>query len=297
MRIGTIVEAKDLDSAVAGVRQAKELGLASAWFTQMFSFDAVTMCALVGREVDGIEVGTAVTPVYGRHPVNLAMQAVTASLATGGRFNLGIGLSHQMVVEGMLGLSYDKPARYMWEYLETLQPLLTTGNASHAGDVFNVNAPLDAMGATPPPVLVAALGPKMLQVTGELAAGTITWMTGPRTLADHIVPTITKAASGGAPRVVAALRTVVTNDVEDARNRTGEAVAFYGMLPSYRAMLDREGAAEPKDVSIVGSEEEVASVIRGLADVGVTDFVAVPAGNDEELARTRTLLSELAKSA
>jgi 5,10-methylenetetrahydromethanopterin reductase len=294
MRIGTIVEAKDLDSAVAGVRQAKELGFASAWFTQMFSFDAVTMCALVGREVDGIEVGTAVTPVYGRHPVNLAMQAMTASLATGGRFNLGIGLSHQMVIEGMLGLSYDKPARYMHEYLSALVPLLREGSVQVEGSVVTAKAPVDGMGATPPPVLVAALGPKMLQITGELADGTVTWMTGPKTLADHIVPTITKAAAG-TPRVVAALRTVVTNDVEDARNRTGEAVAFYGMLPSYRAMLDREGAAEPKDVSIVGDEEHVASVIRGLADIGVTDFVAVPAGTDEELARTRALLSELAK--
>jgi F420-dependent oxidoreductase-like protein len=152
------------------------------------------------------------------------------------------------------------------------------------------------MGATPPPVLVAALGPAMLRLTGELADGTITWMTGPRTLAEHIVPSITAAAEAAgrpAPRIVAALRTCVTDQPDEARQRTGEAVAFYGMLPSYRAMLDREGAAEPKDVSIIGSEDEVAAAIAQIAEAGVTDFVAVPAGTPEELERTRKLLPTL----
>ena len=292
MRIGTIVEATDLDSAVVGVRQAADDGFASAWFTQMFSFDAITVCAIAGRDVLGIEVGTAVVPTFPRHPTAMAMQAVTASLATGGRFNLGIGLSHQMVIEGMLGLSFDKPARHMREYLEVLLPLLRDGKVDHDGELYKVHAPVDAMGATPPPVLVAALGPAMLQVAGELTDGTITWMTGPKTLADHIVPSITKA-SPKTPRVVAALRTCVTNDPDDARERIGKAVSFYGQLPSYRAMLDREGASEPKDVSIVGDEEHVAAVVRGLADIGVTDFVAVPAGTPEELARTRKLLVTL----
>jgi F420-dependent oxidoreductase-like protein len=293
MRIGVIVEAKDLDSAVAGVRQAADEGFASAWFTQMFSFDAIAVCTVAGREVPGIEVGTAVVPTFPRHPVALAMQAVTASLASGGRFALGIGLSHQMVIESMLGLSFEKPARHMREYLEVLLPLLRDGKVDHDGEVYRVHAPVDSMGAPPPPVLVAALGPAMLRVTGELADGTITWMTGPRTLADHIVPSITKAAGGRDVRVVSALRVCVTDDPDGARDRTGEAIAFYGSLPSYRAMLDREGAAEPKDVSIVGDEAHVASVVRGLADVGVTDFVAVPAGTPEELSRTRQLLASL----
>ncbi|MCU1486005.1 MAG: Coenzyme F420-dependent N10-methylene tetrahydromethanopterin reductase-like protein [Actinomycetia bacterium] len=293
MRIGTVVDAKDLDSAVAGVKAAADEGFASAWFTQMFSFDAVTVCTVAGREVPGIELGTAVVPTFPRHPVALAMQAVTASLASGGRFALGIGLSHQMVIEGMLGMSYEKPARHMREYLEVLVPLLREGKVDHDGDVYKVHAPVDSMGAPPPPVLVAALGPAMLRVTGELADGTITWMTGPKTLADHIVPSLTKAAGGRDVRVVAALRTCVTDDPDDARERTGQAIAFYGHLPSYRAMLDREGAAEPKDVSIIGDEEHVAATVRGLADIGVTDFVAVPAGTPEELARTRKLLTSL----
>jgi F420-dependent oxidoreductase-like protein len=292
MRIGTIVEAKDLESGIAGVRQANEDGFASAWFTQMMSFDAVTMCAFAGREFPNIEVGTAVVPTFPRHPHALAMHAVTASLATQGRFTLGIGLSHQMVIESMFGMSYDKPARHMREYLEVLIPLLREGKVDHDGDVYTVHAPVDTMGATPPQVLVAALGPAMLKITGELADGTITWMTGPKTLADHIIPTITKAASEP-PRIVASLRVVVTNDPDDARERTGRAIAFYGSLPSYRAMLDREGATEPKDVTIVGDEDVVARAVRQLAEIGVTDFLAVPGGNPDELARTRKLLCSL----
>lgn len=296
MRVGLIIEASDVDDAVAKTRAAADEGFTSGWFTQMFSFDAIGMCSLVGREVQGIEVGTGVVPVYGRHPVNLAMQAVTAQVATGNRFNLGIGLSHQMVIEGMLGLSYDRPARYMREYLQALMPLLHDGNAQVEGEVVTARAQVDAMGSTPPPVLVAALGPAMLKLTGELADGTVTWMTGPKTLGDHIVPSITRAAEAAGrprPRVVAALRTVVTDDPDDARERTGQAVAFYGMLPSYRAMLDREGAAEPKDVSIVGDEAAVETTVRHLADIGVTDFVAVLAGTPEERARTRALLRSL----
>lgn len=295
MRIGTIVEAGSVDEAVAGVRQAADDGFDSAWFTQMFGLDAVGVCTVAGREVPGIDVGTAVVPVYGRHPVNLAMQAVTAHSATGGRFHLGIGLSHQMVVEGMFGLSYERPARYMREYLEALLTLLREGNVDRAGEVVTARAPLMVPPPDPtPPVLVAALGPKMLQLTGELADGTITWMTGPRTLAEHIVPTITRAAGNRTVRVVAALRTVVTDDPDGARDRTGESIAFYGSLPSYRAMLDREGAAEPKDVSIIGDEDHVAAELGRLADSGVTDFVAVPAGTPDELARTRALLPTLA---
>src|SRR4051794_28066397 len=299
MRIGTILEANDLESATAGVRQAKEDGFASAWFTQMMGLDAVTMCALAGREVPGIEVGTAVVPTFPRHPHALAMQAVTASLATEGRFTLGVGLSHQMGIESMFGMSYDKPVRHMRESLEVLIPLLRDGKADHDGDVYNVHAPVDAMGATPPQVLVAALGPAMLKLTGELADGTATWMTGPKTLADHTVPTLVAAAEAAgrpSPRVASALPVCVTTAVDAARERAAKEFAAYGTLPSYRAMLDREGAAGPADVAIVGDEDVIASGLRTLVDAGVTDLVAGVFGDDEEIKRTRQVLRDVAPS-
>ena len=117
----------------------------------------------------------------------------------------------------------------------------------------------------------------MLRVTGRLADGTVTWCTGPATLASHIVPTITSAADEAgrpAPRVVATLPVCVTDDAAGARERAAAVFAIYGQLPSYRAMLDREGAAGPADVAIVGSAAEVSESVAALADVGVTDFVA-----------------------
>jgi alkanesulfonate monooxygenase SsuD/methylene tetrahydromethanopterin reductase-like flavin-dependent oxidoreductase (luciferase family) len=147
-------------------------------------------------------------------------------------------------------------------------------------------------------VLVAALAPTMLRLAGTLADGTITWMTGPATLADHIVPSITRAASDAGrkpPRVACSLPVCVTNDVDGARERAGKVFSIYGTLPSYRAMLDREGAAGPPDVAIVGDEDAVARQIATIADAGATDFAAAPYGAREERDRTFNLLTQLAR--
>jgi F420-dependent oxidoreductase-like protein len=250
----------------------------------------------VGREVPGIELGTGVVPTYPRHPMMLAQQALTVQAASGGRLTLGIGLSHQMVIENMFGLSFEKPVRHMREYLSTLMPLLQTGAAAFEGDVFNVHASIEVPGSSAPPVLVAALGEKMLEVAGTLADGTMTWMTGPETIASHTVPTITKVtrdAGRPAPRIAVGLPVCVTDDVDAARARAAEVFQVYGFLPSYRAMLDREGAAGPADVAVVGTEDEVRAGIRRVADAGATDFAAVEFGAGSDRTRTRELLRSL----
>ncbi|MFM8408805.1 MAG: LLM class flavin-dependent oxidoreductase, partial [Alphaproteobacteria bacterium] len=167
-----------IDDLVAQVKRAEGDGFDSAWFAQIFGVDAIMACAIAGRETSRIEVGTAVVPTYPRHPTAMATQALTANAAARGRFALGIGLSHQLVIEGMLGLSFAKPYTHMREYLGVLRPLLEQGSASFSGSEFRVNANVSVTGATPPPVLVAALAPKMLALAGREAAGTITWMTG-----------------------------------------------------------------------------------------------------------------------
>ena len=193
MRIGIGGGGGTIDAAVDSVRQAKDAGYSAAWFSNIFGLDGMTACAVAGREVPDITLGTFVVPTYSRHPLYMAQQAMTTQAATGGRFILGIGLSHQIVIEGMLGLSFDKPARHMREYLEVLMPILEQGTVEHSGDVYRVNntfGPLERMGTTPPKVVVAALGPVMLKLAGRLTDGTATWMTGPHTIADHIAPTI-----------------------------------------------------------------------------------------------------------
>ena len=282
MRIGIMIgegsgSSPGLDGLVERAREVEAKGFDTAWMANIFAFDAISALAIVGRETRRIELGTAVVPTYPRHPVVMAQQALTAQAASRGRFALGIGLSHKLVIEGLLGLSYERRASHMREYLEVLGPLLRGEPVSWKGEEYRVQVALQVPGAERVPVLIAALGPAMLRVAARLAAGTITWMTGPKTLAEHTVPTLVAAArEAGAPppRVVAGLPIVLVRDGAAARAKAAEVFAIYGQLPSYRAMLDREGAAGPGDVVIAGDERTLAGALRGLEDAGVTDFCA-----------------------
>jgi len=282
MRIGVMSGATGgadnaLDGLVARCRDLESRGFASVWMANIFGLDAIGALGIVGRETERIELGTAVVPSYPRHPLAIAQQALTTQAASGGRFALGIGLSHQLVIEDMMGLSYAKPARHMREYLSVLAPLLRGENASFQGEEYRVNATLDVPGATPVPLLVAALGEQMLRITGRTADGTILWMTGPRTIENHIGPRIRAAAveaGRDAPRIVAGFPMVVTNDPDTVRERVGKALTMYGTLPSYRAMLDREGADGPADIALVGDEKALDQELDRLRDIGVTDFNA-----------------------
>jgi F420-dependent oxidoreductase-like protein len=301
MRIGLLVGGgpkATLDDVVDEIRAAADAGFSSAWLSQIFGWDALTVLAVAGREVPGIELGTAVIPTYPRHPMALAAQALTTSAATGGRLVLGIGLSHQIVIEGILGLSFEKPARHMREYLSVLLPLLHGEHVQFEGETltFRGMGPLEAPGAAPPPVLLAALAPRMLELAGARADGTVTWMTGPATIADHIGPSIRRAAEGAgkpSPRIAVGLPVSVTADPDAARESANKTFAIYGQLPSYRAMLDKEGAAQPGDVAIVGDEEAVRAGVQRVFDAGGTEFSGALFGSAEEIGRTRALLQDL----
>jgi F420-dependent oxidoreductase-like protein len=288
-----------IDELVKSVAEVRDQGFDSYWLPQIFGIDALTALAVVGREVDTIELGTSVIPTYPRHPIMLASQALTVQATIGDRLALGIGLSHQVVIEQMFGYSFDKPVRHMREYLTVLRSLFDDRNVQFKGELMSAAAPSTISAEVPAPrVLVAALGTQMLRLAGRLADGTITWMTGPATLAEHTVPTLKSAAAeAGRPdafRIVTGLPICVTDDVEAARERASKVFAIYGQLPSYRAMLDREGAAGPADVALVGDETTIGDHIKRLEDAGVSDFLAAEFGaNDEERSRTRELLRSL----
>lgn len=284
-----------IDRMVSSARTAEEQGFASYWAPQIFGFETLSALCVVGGATERIELGTAVVPTYPRHPVTMAQLALTAQAVSDNRLTLGIGLSHQMVIENMFGMSYERPAHHMSEYLDALIPLLVDRSVSMQGDTIAVSAGLMLPdGIDAPDVVVAALGPRMLRHAGTKAAGTITWMTGPATLADHIVPSITSAASDAgrpAPRVIAALPVCVTEDEAGAREHAAQEFEMYGILPAYRAMLDREGASGPADVVLVGDAPTVRAAIESLFEVGVTEFVAVEYSRDPaERERTRELL-------
>jgi len=290
--IGITIGGNTVDAIVDATRDAAAAGLDSVWLSQIFSLDALTALAIAGREVPDIALGTGVVPTYPRHPMMLAAQARTTQQACGGRLHLGIGLSHKVVIEHMLGMSFERPLRHMKEYLSILVPLANGEPSAFSGETLTGHVALDVP-CDPVPVLVAALGERMLELAGEVSAGTMTWMTGTRTVAEHIVPTIAGAADRAgrpAPRVVVSLPVAVTDDAEAARATANELFAIYGTLPSYRAMLDREGAEGPGDVAIVGTEDEVAALVDGVFAAGATEFVAAPFAN---LGRTTELLAAL----
>lgn len=297
MRIGIFASDDNLNTLVERASQAEADGFDSFWLPQIFGVDALSAHTLIGATVPRIELGTAVVPTYPRHPMALAGQARTASAASGGRITLGVGLSHQLVVEGMWGYSFDKPVRHMREYLSALVPLCAGESVAFSGETVTANGAINVDDAPPVPVMVAALGPAMLKVAAELTAGTVTWMTGPQTLAEHTVPTLlaaAQAAGTGEMRVVTSLPVAVTDDVDGARERAARVFAVYNQLPSYRAMLDREGAEGPADVAIVGDEATVRAGIERLRSAGVTDFVASEFSSDPVVVtETRELLKSL----
>ena len=282
MRIGMMVgEGSGAAPEVGGViergRAAEDAGLDTAWIANI-ALDAMTASTALGLNTTTIEIGTAVMPTYTRHPMAMAQQTASTQQTCTGRFTLGIGLAHKFMVEDAWGLSYDKPARHMRAYLEILAPLLRGEPVQHESDHYQVSLePPPSPGATS--VLVAALGPVMLRLTGELADGTITMATGLKTLESHIVPGLAEGAEKagrGTPRVVAGFPIVLTANNDAARAVASKIFAVYAQVPSYRAMLDREGVQGVEDLAIVGDENTVRSQLSRLESAGVTDLCAFP---------------------
>jgi len=292
MRIGLMIGADGtratLDDTVARAKAAEAAGFDNVWLANIFSFDAISTLAIIGRETSRIGLGTAVTPTYPRHPTAIAQQAMTTQAASRGRFTLGVGLSHKVVIEDMLGLSYAQPAKHMREYLKVLMPLVCGETCHFDGEQYRVHGvTLDIQGGNNLPVVIAALGPTMLKLAAELCDGTNTWMVGPRTMEKHIIKSL---RDGGlsSPRVVGGYPVLLTHKPDEARKELGKMLTIYGQLPSYRGMLDREGLRNPEDVAILGDENLLRGEIRRLADMGVTDFNAAVMSSDPA-AYTRTV--------
>jgi F420-dependent oxidoreductase-like protein len=310
LRFGVVVApaGATVETVAAQLARIEASGFDHAWMPGIPNGpDILTLLAVAGRSSTGrIEIGSAVVPVHPRHPAALATQALVVDDALGGRFTLGVGLSHRKVVEDHLGLSYERPVAYMRDYLDILRPLLAARAADHAGERLRTRLWLD-VATTPaaPPVMLAALGPRMLALAGRAADGVMTWMTGPATLEHHVVPAVTAAAREAgrpAPRVLASLPVMLTGDRAAGVARADDEFGVYARLPAYRAVLDREataasagagarggggrGALSPGGVALVGDERELAAAIGRLRDVGVTDLQATPFGDPATIDRT-----------
>ncbi len=300
--------ARKISKFLADIEWADSAGLDTAWMPQVpDDFDVLTMVSLMGTRSTRIELGTAVVPLQAQHPIALARQALSVHAGTGGRLALGVGPSHHWIIRDMLGLPYDKPAAYTRNYLQVLNAAIGgPGPVDVENDTFTVHNPT-ALGAEPRmPVLVAALGPVMLQIAGEFADGTVLWMADERAIGDHIVPRITKAADNAgrpAPRIVAGIPVCLcaNSEVDAARERANRILAEAETSPNYQKLLDRGDARTVGDLCVAGDEDEILRQFRRYADAGVTDLSVrlLPIGDTrDELVtskyRTREVIGELA---
>ncbi|HVX18911.1 MAG TPA: TIGR03564 family F420-dependent LLM class oxidoreductase [Acidimicrobiales bacterium] len=296
MRIGLPGIGSSLDRIVHQAERAEADGFSSLWYASGTLGDPLVGMAVAARATTSIEVGTAIVQTYPCHPMLLAARAnaTTEAIGTAGRFTLGIGPSHQPVIEGMLGLSYDHPGRDTEEYVQVLAPLLRGEAVSFHGEAYQVNAgPLALSPAGETPVLIAALGPRLLRIAGRHTAGTVTWMANARAIGEHVSPRIRKAAGDAGraePRIVAGLPVAVHDDVDEARQVAAKSFGMYGTLPNYQRILERGGVSGPADAAIVGDEASVAAQLQALVDAGVTDVWAAPfpVGDDRQASRDRT---------
>jgi 5,10-methylenetetrahydromethanopterin reductase len=286
-----------LDSCIRELTQARDDGFERVWMTQMpYDYDLLTVLAAAMHEVSDIKVGSGVVPIQNQHPMLMAQRALTLNQIAGGRFTLGVGVTHRAVTEGMWGISWDRSVRRLSEYLDGLLPLLAGEQVNASGEMLTTRGALQIPDAPTPDVYVAALGPQMLKLAGRRTAGTITWMTGPKTLKEHIGPTMRTAAAeagrpAGAVSVAAALPIAVTDHVAAARAVAAEQFAMYGHLPSYRAMLDREGYAGPEDAALIGDEATVRARLDEVRAADVDEYVAIPFDpSPEGRDRTRAFL-------
>ena len=290
-------DAVTIDEVVARTRVARAAGIPKILFPQVMAIDALTALAVAAREVPDIGLGTAVVPIQGRHPIPMAVQALTVADAAGpGRFTLGIGVTHAPVSEGIYGIPYGEVVDRCREHLEALSGLLSTDRKTDVVGAF-LTARLSLPAGVPPPtLLLAALGPKMLALAGRYTDGTVTWMTGPATVATHIVPTLAEAASAAGrpdPETVVGLPVCVTARRDEARGRVGAVMAGAATMRSYQRMLAMEGVAEPVDIALVGDADEVGSRIEELGAAGASELLANVQGDDEEREATMAFLGTL----
>jgi F420-dependent oxidoreductase-like protein len=298
MQIGMwIDDEKPLPAVVDAVVDAERRGFARAWFGQRLGWDPLTVIAAVGDRAPRIGLGTAIVVTWSRHPLTLAAEALTAQAAVQGRLTLGIGPSHQPIVEGRFGHRWHRPGRHVEEQLDVLVPALRGEAVEVHGETVTAVGTLTAPGTPPPPLLLAAHGPRLLRLAGERADGVITTWTDARTVADNVVPAVRAAAAGRPdPQVVVGVIATLTDDPDAARAHVAQTFGMAAGLPSYRRSLDQAGFAGPEDTILAGSAAELEKAVRRFADAGVTELQLCPVGPPAEQARTIEFFGELASA-
>jgi F420-dependent oxidoreductase-like protein len=279
-----------VDDVIEQARRAHELGVGQVWLPQRVNYDAISLAGLIGAAVPGLGVGTSVVPINPRHPLIVASLAQTAQAASHGNFSLGLGLGNRGIERQAFGVDWTNTIERLREHLTILRSIFDTASVDFQGSELSTSPawPVHVPGGTPVPVYVAAMGPKALRVTGELADGTLPYLAGPRTIGEFIAPAIAKAAADAgrpAPRVIAAVPVVLSDDADAARTLAAEQLRFYQTIPSYQKVIAREGIDSVTGLAAVGPEDAVVKQLRRYLDAGATDLVLSPLDDSESVDR------------
>ena len=296
MRIGIQFDTRgvaDAATLIADFERAEAEGFDSVWIGQVFSHDVLTLFAMAGLRTERIELGTSVVPLPTRHVTALAQQALTTQLASRGRLCLGVGSGHAMILDKKLGLPSDHPLGRTREALEVLRGLLRGEYVKYEGVYERVRVDTPVPGATPPPILLAALGPKMIGLAEERADGVTLVFAGSEFIRDHVAPRLSADK-----RIVASVPVMVTHRTDAMRALTDEYTAPSMALPPYQRTMASQGLERPSQLAIVGDDAAVEAGLDRLAESGVTDLnpILITGEADPGCAdRTRALLAERAR--
>ena len=242
--------------------QAESWGYESLWVTHGGGRDSFLVLQAYASATHTIGLGTGVIPIYPRHPVALAQEALTMAELSGGRFRLGIGVSHRTIMTGAFGLDMGSPLGAMREYVTVLRSALS-GKVEHAGASYRVKWQSALLRLPePPPILIAGLSAKMLELAGEIADGVILWLCAPTYVRDVAIPAIARGRGRiGKPladfEVVAAVPVAVTQALDATAALFKEELTRYMRLPFYRAMLAASGFKE--DLAAFDNEKDKAA--------------------------------------
>jgi F420-dependent oxidoreductase-like protein len=282
-----VAPGRALEQSVERARIAEELGYDSVWVSQLpMERDTSLVLAAYAQGTRRVGLGSYVFPIYTRHPIAMAQMAATLDEISGGRFSLGIGVSHKVTVENLWGMKLERPADAMREYVTILRALLRDGAVSFQGVHFTCVGSYGPPRRPDQPIVIAALGPRMLEVAGEVADGVALWMCSPRYIESEVVPRVRAGRERAGKsldgfEIIAALDASLTTDLRAARDVFRGRFERYASLPYYRSMLDASGYADElargeitdamlHDLAGLGDDAAVRDAIRRYTDAGCT---------------------------
>ena len=312
LTIGVHVVAPDAPGLVDGIVVAERAGLDVAWLTVgRLAPDPFPVFAAAAARTERIQFGTSIVPTFPRHPLSLAQSALAVDEIAPGRLRLGVGPSHQPMVESVWGIPFERPQAHLREYLTILKAVLQEGRVAFQGEILRADGEIDSPREVP--VMAAALRPRAFRLCGELADGAISWMCPWPYIRDVAAPALAAGAAQAGrakPPMVVHAPIVVSEDAVTVRTAARQQLGRYLRLPYYARMFQDAGfpeAAGPElsetlaeALVITGSEEQVAERIATLPDYGADELLAMPlpVGADPQagIERTLALLGELARA-